>query len=155
MRFFKFILTVAALGLMLACAGGEPPVSTPLRTLEAYANAFKKKDITAMKLLLSDASLKMAEQQARMQGKTVDDIIKNETLFSADQKTADYRNLRIEGERASIEIKNSYDSWDTVPFVLEEGIWKIDKQGIAEQMLQQNELDNKELENRINQGRIP
>ena len=139
---------------MFAC-GGEPPPSTPLRTLEAYINAFKKKDITTMKILLSDASIKMAEQQARDQGLTLDDIIKNETLFTQDQKTAGFRNQKIEGERATIEVKNSFNSWDTVPFVLEDGIWRIDKPGIASQMIQQNEIDNKRMDDIINQGRIP
>lgn len=154
MRFYKVILIVLAGVALLAC-GSEPPPSTPLRTLEAYINAFKKKDITSMKILLSDASIKMAEQQARDQGLTVDDIVKNETLFTADQKTAGFRNQKIEGERATIEVKNAYGTWDTVPFVLEEGIWKIDKPGIATQMMQQNEQDNKLLDDRINQGRIP
>lgn len=154
MRFCNFILTLSALAAMFACAG-EPPPSTPLRTLEAYANAFKKKDITTMKILLSDASIRMAEQQARDQGLTVDDIVKNETLFTQDQKTAGFRNQKIEGERATIEVKNSFNSWDTVPFVLEDGIWKIDKQGIVNQMIQQNEIDNKRMDDIINQGRVP
>ncbi|MGC2236860.1 MAG: hypothetical protein WA584_11915 [Pyrinomonadaceae bacterium] len=154
MRFYKVVLIVLAGVALLACAN-EPPPSTPLRTLEAYINAFKKKDITSMKILLSEASIKMAEQQARDQGLAVDDIVKNETLFTADQKTAGFRNQKIEGERATIEVKNAYGTWDTVPFVLEDGIWKIDKPGIASQMMQQNEQDNKELDDRINQGRIP
>ena len=155
MRFYKVILIVLAGVAMLAACAGEPPPSTPLRTLDAYANAFKKKDITAMKLLLSDASIKMAEQQAREQGVILDDIIKNETLFTADQKIAGYRNQKIEGEHATIEVKNSYNSWDTVAFVLEDGIWKIDKQAMANQMMQQNEIDNKRMDDIINQGRVP
>lgn len=154
MRFYKVILIVLA-ALALSSCGSEPPPSTPLRTLEAYINAFKKKDITSMKILLSNASIKMAEQQARDQGLTVDDIVKNETLFTPDQKTAGYRNQKIEGERATIELKNAYGTWDTVPFVLEDGIWKIDKPGIASQMIQQNEQDNKRMDDIINQGRIP
>ena len=155
MRFYKVILIALAGVALLASCASEPPPSTPLRTLEAYINAFKKKDITSMKILLSRDSIKMAEQQARDQGLTVDDIVKNETLFTADQKTAGFRNQKIEGERATIEVKNAYGTWDTVPFVLEDGIWKIDKPGIATQMMQQNEQDNKLLDDRINQGRIP
>lgn len=105
-----------------------------------------------MKLLLSGASLKMAEQQAQQQNVTVDDIVKNETLFGENQKTVEFRNEKIEGDRATIEVKNSFNSWDIVPFIREEGNWKIDKQGIATQMQQQNDFDNKKLDEMINKG---
>jgi hypothetical protein len=156
MRFYKVILILATACLAFACGATEPPrPSTPLETLKSYTLAIKRKDTTAMKLLLSDASIKMAEQQARAQNTTLDEIVKNETLFTESQKRLDYRNEKIEGERATIEVKNSFNSWDTVPFVLEDGIWKIDKQALANQMTQQNEIDNKRLEDIINQGRQP
>lgn len=154
MRFYKVILIISAAVSMFACAP-EPKYLTPFDTLRSYTQAIKKKDTTAMKLLLSDASIKIAEQQAREQNKTLDDIVKNETLFTENQNRLEYRNEKIEGERATIEVKNSYDSWDTVAFVLEEGVWKIDKQEMANQKLQENEFDQEELEKRINQGRIP
>jgi hypothetical protein len=156
MRFYKLVLILSWCCFALSsCAGNEPPPSTPLRTLDAYANAFKRKDITSMKILLSDASMKMADQQARAQNTTIDEIVKNETLFTENQTQAVYRNQKIEGTRATVEVKNSYNSWDTIQFVLEDGIWKIDKQALADQMLQQSEQKNKELDDRINQGRIP
>lgn len=103
-----------------------------------------------MKLLLSESSLKMAEQQAQQRNLTVDDIVKNESLFTDNQKDFYFRNEKVEGERATIEIKNSFGSWDIVPFVLEEGVWKIDKQGIATQMQIKNDVQNKRLDDLIN-----
>jgi hypothetical protein len=157
MRFYKVILILAAIFASHACGGTSEDLkpSTPFETLKSYTTAIKRKDTTAMKLLLSDASIKMAEQQAREQGTTLDEIVKNETLFTESQTKLSYRNEKIEGDRATIEVKNSFNSWDTVPFVLEEGIWKIDKQAMVNQMMQQNELDNKRLEDIINQGRQP
>lgn len=156
MRFYKVILILSAACLAFACgATTEPKPSTPLETLKSYTLAIKRKDTTAMKLLLSDASIKMAEDQARSQNVTLDEIVKNETLFTENQKRLDYRNEKIEGERATIEIKNSSDSWDTIAFVLEQGIWKIDKQAMANQMMQQNEIDNKRLDDIFNKDRIP
>ncbi len=87
-----------------------------------------------MKLLLSDASKKMAEQEAKAQNVTLDDIVKRDTLFSESQSTLRFRNEKIEGDKATIEVENSFGSFDTVPFVKEEGAWKIDKQGFANQM---------------------
>jgi Na+-translocating ferredoxin:NAD+ oxidoreductase RnfG subunit len=140
--------------LIFACADSAKP-STPLETLKAYTQAIKKKDTTTMKLLLSDASIKMSEQEAKSQNVALDEIVKRETLFSENQKTVEFRNEKIDGEKATIEMKNSFDSWNTVPFVREDGVWKIDKQGIANQMMQDFEQSDKRLDDIINQGRQP
>jgi hypothetical protein len=154
MRFYKVILIVSAAVSAFACAS-EQRALMPLDTLKSYTTAIKRKDTTSMKLLLSDASLKMAEQEARAQNTTVDEVVKNEVLFTESQSRLEYRNEKIEGDRATIEVKNSFNSWDTVPFILEQGVWKIDKQALVNQRLQQETLDNEELDKRINEGRIP
>lgn len=89
-----------------------------------------------MKLLLSADTIKMLEQEAKSQGETVDDIVKRETLFSESQKTVEFRNEKIDGAKATLEIKNSFGTWETVPFVLEEDQWKIDKKGYADRLMQ-------------------
>jgi hypothetical protein len=155
MRFYsKIIITLLAALLFISCAGEEKN-STPLETLKAYTVAIKKKDTTTMKLLLSDASIKMAKQEADAQGVTLDDIVKRETLFNETQTTVEFRNEKIEGERATIEMKDSSNKWNVVQFVREEGIWKIDKQGIADQLLQDIEEKNREFDDRINKDRLP
>ncbi len=155
MRFYKKFLVVLSAGFIFACAGKFAP-STPLETLKAYTLAIKKKDSTQMKLLLSDASIKMAEQEARAQNVTLDEIMKRETLFSETQRSVEFRNEKVDGDRATIEMKNSFNAWTTVPFVREEGVWKIDKQGFANQMMQQIEDENnKRLDDIINEGKQP
>jgi hypothetical protein len=154
MRFSsKFIIFLFGLSLF-ACAGNSSP-STPLETLKAYTTAIKKKDTTTMKLLLSDASIKMAEQEAKAQNVTPDDIVRRETLFSENQSSLKFRNEKIEGDKATIEVENSFGSFDTVPFVKEEGRWKIDKQGFANQILQQMDEQNRKTDEIFNQGRQP
>ena len=154
MRFYSKFVVIILTCILFACADVEKP-STPLETLKSYTQAIKKKDTTTMKLLLSDASIKMAEQEAKAQNVTLDEIVKRETLFSENQSTVEFRNEKIDGERATIEMKDSFNSWNTVPFVREDGIWKIDKQGIANQMMQDIEQENKRLDDIINQGRQP
>ncbi len=150
-----FCLMIFLVAITACTRVGEQKPSAPLDTLKAYTVAIKKKDTTAMKLLLSDASLKMAELQARAQNATVDDVVKEETLFTESQDTLRYRNEKIEGDRATIEVENPSGAWDTVPFVLEEGIWKIDKQAMANKMLEDFEMKNKQLDEIGNEGRIP
>lgn len=154
MRFyFKFIILIPAI-FFLAC-GGESKPSTPLETLKAYTTAIKKKDTTTMKLLLSKDSIKMADQEAKAQGVTLDEVVRRESLFNESQSTVEFRNEKIDGDKATIEMKDSFSSWNTVPFVREDGIWKIDKQGVANQMMQDIEQNNKRLDDIINQGRQP
>ncbi len=154
MHFYsKFIILFSAF-LLFACANAEKP-STPLETLKAYTAAIKKKDLTTMKLLLSANSIKMAEQEARAQNVTLDEIVKRETLFGENQTTVKFRNEKIQGDTATIEMMDSSDIWNTVQFVREEGVWKIDKQGFANRLMQDFEQKTKELDDIINQGRQP
>lgn len=148
----KLFITLLAV-FAFACAKEKP--ATPLETLQAYTQAIKKKDTTTMKLLLSDASIKMADQEAKSQNVTLDDVVKRETLFNESQSSVEYRNEKIDGDKASIEIKDSFGTWNVVPFVKEEGVWKIDKQGIANQMMQDIEQKNKAADELYNRDRQP
>lgn len=133
MRFWPTIIVSLVFLLTVSCARpAKPP--TPLDTYKSYTQAIKKKDITTMKLLLSESSRKMHEAEARAKGITLDEVMRTERLFTENQKEALYRNEKIEGEKATLEVKNSEGKWETVPFVFEEGLWKIDKQGYADQL---------------------
>ena len=154
MKLYRIFLILLAAFLFGSCASEQKP-STPLETLKAYTQAIKKKDTAAMKSLLSKGSIKMAQDQAKNQNVPVDEIIQNETLFSPDQKALEYRNEKTEGDSATIEVKNSFGSFDRIPFVKEDGAWKISKERYAEEILKQAEKHSKKLDEQINQGRQP
>lgn len=145
MRFWSKIIVLATFLFIVSC-GGESKPSTPLDTFKAYTRAIKKKDLTTMKLLLSESSRKMREQEAKARGVTLDNVMKTQTLFNENQTSVEFRNEKIEGEKATLEVKDSYGEWKTIPFVREEGIWKIDEQGYADQMIQEADQKQKELE---------
>jgi len=153
MRFHLKILIFTLVLFLITCGGQKP--STPFDTFKAYTRAIKQKDTTTMKSLLSDASIKMHEQEAKAQNLNLDDIVKRQNLFSETQTSVEHRNEKIEGDKATLEVKNSFGVWETVPFVKEEGLWKIDKQGFANQMMQEVEQNNQKLNDIINQGRQP
>lgn len=155
MMFYRKFLVLISAALLAAACSSTPRFLTPLESLQNYSEAVRKKDTTTMKLLLSDATIKMHQQSAQEQGVTLDEIVERETLFSPGQKTYEYRNEIIEGDTATIEIKNAYGIWDKTSFVREEGIWKIDKQAFVNPILQQNEIDNQRLDEIINQGKQP
>lgn len=134
MRIWLRILTVLLFGIFFNACGEQAP-ATPLETYKTYTKAIKRKDTAAMKLLLSEATIKMNEEEAKSQGVTVDDIVKRETLFIESQRSVEYRDERIDGDKATLQVKNSFGSWETVPLVRENGEWKIDKLGQANQMM--------------------
>ena len=150
--FLSFVISVAA--SVPGCSGETKP-DTPIESFKAYVNAVKQKDTTKMKLLLSSESIKMHEQEAKVQNITLDDVVKRETLFTEGQKTVEFRNQKIEGDKASLEVKNSFGSWETVPFVREDDEWKIDKKGYADKLMQDIEQNNQQMEDLINQGKQP
>jgi len=149
MRLLTLILFVA---LTFGCTV-RPPAPSPLETLQAYIKAIKKKDTTQMKLLLSQESIKMAEEEAKAQGVTVDEIVTRETLFNDSQSTVRYRNVREEEDTASIEMEDSLGLWNTVHFIREDGVWKIDKKGFAKQIEQDVQKSQEELDRIINEGK--
>jgi hypothetical protein len=165
MRFYKIIiLTILAFGL-IACKGEEKPAS-PVSTLKTYTIAVKKKDATTMKLLLSEASLKIHQDEAQAQGVTLDDIVLRDTFFPPDQRVFDYRNEKIEENKATVEVKNNIGGWDIIHLVLEDGIWKIDKKATSDQMIKEVvdpsddfedklEKERKEIEKSINELGTP
>ena len=154
MRLYKLLLVLFLASLAAAC-GSAPVSQSPFETLQTYVQAIKKKDVKKMRALLSKASIKMAEDQAKAQNIPVDEAILRETLFSPELKTLKFHNEKIDGDNASIEVENPFGSFDRIPFIREDGIWKIAKEKYAEEMIKQAEEDEKKLQETINEGKIP
>lgn len=151
MLFWSRMIIFAAVAAAVSCGTAKEPAS-PLETFKTYTKAIKQKDTTTMKILLSDATIKMHEKEAKAQGVTVDDIVKRETLFSESQKSVEFRNEKIDGDKATLQVKNAYGSWETVPFVREDGVWKIDKAGFADQLMKDIEENNRKIDQLVNGG---
>lgn len=153
-RLTSIILLLIAAAAFSGCSGESTP-ATPKDTFYTYSKARKKKDLTTMKMLLSSETMKMHSQEAKAQGVTVDEIVQRETLISESQSVLKVRNEVIEGEKATLEVENSYGTWETVPFVFEDGQWKIDKKGAAERLQQDIEsMTDEKLDQLIEQGGV-
>ena len=152
MRFLYISLLISIVLFGVSCAGEQKP-DTPVDSFKAYVNAVKQKNTTRMKELLSSESIKMHEQEAKAQSLTLDDVVRRETLFTEGQKTVEFRNQKIEGDKATLEVKNSFGSWETVPFVREDDEWKIDKKGYVDRLMQDFDQNNRQMDDFINQGK--
>jgi len=155
MKRFCQLISVTLLGFAFFACSRDTQPKTPLETFKTYTLAIKKKDAAMMKSLLSKNSLEMAQREAQAQNVSLDEIIQRETLFSGDQTTVEYRNEKITGEKAQIEVKDFSDLWNTVYFVKEDGRWKIAKERFAEEIDKQIEEDNKRYDEIFNRGRQP
>ena len=145
---------VVASVLFVACSG-DKQAATPVQTFQTYVKALKKKDLTTVKLLLTKDTIKMHEQEAKAEGVTLDDIVKRDTLLGDGQTTVEYRNEKIDGDKATLEFKNSYGAWETLPFLRENDEWKIDKKGYADQLERDVEQNSQQFDDMNNQGRQP
>jgi len=153
MRFYSVFIFAIVTMFVSSCSRDTKP-ATPYETFATYTKAINKKDTTTMKLLLSSESMKMHEQEAKAQNVTVDEIVKRETLFREGQRKLEFRNEKIDGDNATLEVKTADDRWETVPFVREDGVWKIDKKGYRDRMMQDIEQENQQAEDEINRDRV-
>ena len=145
--FLCFGIAIFAFG----CGSGKP--ATPKQTFETYVRAMKQKDYSAMKVLLSNATIKMHEQEAKAQNITVDEILKRESLIGEKQRSVEYKDEKIDGEKATLQYKTSYGSWETMPFILEDGVWKIDKKGLADEIQRAVEENIRRMDEMYNTNR--
>lgn len=110
---------------------------SPAQTMNALNEAARKKDTETLKQLISKGTLALMEANAREQKVTVDELLKRDD-GAPFEELPEMRNERVAGERATIEIKsNVSQTWVTLPFIKEDGGWKIALDEYAEQIRQQ------------------
>ena len=98
---------------------------SPTEVLKIFTEATKKKDAEAIKKTLSKNTMKVAEETAKKQNISVDAMLtKVENLEG--KELPEIRNEKIEGDNATVEVKNSATGeYDVMPFVKEDGSWKV------------------------------
>jgi hypothetical protein len=138
MKTRKTLTLVAALTALALVAGAcsKAGGATPTETAKAFYEASKSKDVAGLKNNLSKGSIAMMESFAQMSGKSLDDFLKDPNS-SKPPGAFEARNEVITGDTATLEVKDEKGGWDKIPFVKENGQWKIalDKafeQGLSE-----------------------
>ncbi len=144
MKIYQRIIIALGALFVFGCGAMQPTVS-PTETLKTFLEASRKKDAETVKKTISKATLEMAEKSAREHNTTVDALLKREDVQISEQ-LPEIRNERIEGETATVEIKDSGNGYETLPFVKENGDWKIafDKyQELMKKKLAEEEISGK------------
>lgn len=108
---------------------------SPTETLMAFNRATESKDAKRIKTFLSKGSMQMIEKSAKEQNKTVDQLLTDGEDAVEDEKPS-IRNQKIIGDTATVEVKNQVlGNYDEMPFVKEDGIWKIALDKFMEDMM--------------------
>lgn len=135
MKKYLFFIALAILSLS-GCQSNKPAADSPGETVMKYYEASQKQDIATMKSLLSKSSLELIEKSAKVQGTTADELLRKEASVKIANAPV-IRNEKIEGDTATVEIKNeTTGEFDMkMPLVREEGIWKLARDKYVEEVL--------------------
>lgn len=118
-------LVVALIAMALvAAACGSKGGSSPTATAKAFYDAVKTRDVQGIKNSMSKSSLEMMEKFAKLQNKNLDEALKDPG-GSTPPATFEARNEKITGDTATLEVKGEKGNWESLPFVKEDGQWKI------------------------------
>jgi len=128
----------AAVVIVFAVLACSRFTSSPTATFKAFYEAQKKKDVEGMKKTLSKGSMAMLEKGAKEQNKTVDKALTEglESPAGHTDKMPEYRNEKIDGDNATLEVQNEETKrWDKIYFVKEDGAWKLALDKTVEELL--------------------
>ncbi len=125
MKIYQTIAVVICALFVFGCGAMTQKAPTPTDTLRTFIQASEKKDVEAIKKTLSRGTMDIVEGSAKAQKTTADELLKRENGIPL-KEMPETRDEKIEGDAASVEIKNVFTGdFDRVPFVKEDGVWKI------------------------------
>jgi len=139
MKTFHVVILLTA--ILLAGCNSKPAsvAESPGDVLQQYVAASQKQDVATMKFLLSKGSLDLIERSAKAQNTTADELLRREASVKI-QTAPETRNEKIEGETATVEIKNERNGeFDMkMPFVKENGAWKLARDKFVDEELKRS-----------------
>jgi hypothetical protein len=123
-RIALLIVLTAGLGSGCSLFGGRSPTGT----FKAFFEGWKKNDLAAMKSRVSTGSIAFVQRMAQAENKPLDQWVQenSQSADAANEPMPELRNEKIDGDRATLEVKPAKaKDWISLPFVKEGGEWKI------------------------------
>ena len=100
-------------------------LATPTDAYKTGYAARKNKDVAALKRVFAKDALEFLTEIAKAENKTIDEQLK-ELADRPQAATAETRNEKIAGNRATLEYLDERGNWATMDFSKEGNDWKID-----------------------------
>lgn len=117
-----FSAGIAALLVFASMACGAKS-QTPTEGFKAFYEAAKNKDAAGLKKTISKKFLSQLESEARTMGKPFDEFLVD---VDVPPTMPEVRNEKMDGDKATLEVKGSGDNWRPTKMVKEDGVWKLD-----------------------------
>ncbi|HZH34339.1 MAG TPA: hypothetical protein VEX64_05825 [Pyrinomonadaceae bacterium] len=109
-----------------AGGGGNASSNTPTEAYKSLYEAVKSKNTESIKQNMSNMTNEMIVSVAEMQKKTPEEMYKNGlTETTMGDKFPAIRNERVKENMAALEVQNPQGVWEDLPFVKEDGRWKL------------------------------
>lgn len=118
------ILLVALVACVVFAAAACGNANTPSGVYKTYQQALRSKDAAKVKGTMSKKMLSVLEETAAKRKKTSDELITSGLPMSPVLPTVS--NEKIDGDKATVEVKDSDGKTKTESFVKEDGNWKYD-----------------------------
>ena len=128
------VLVLALVGLAVTgcqkaqtgASGGSGSGNTPTEAFKSLYEAVKSKNTDAIKANMSKETVQFAEGIGQMQKKTPEEMFKNGfTETTMTENFPPVRNERVKENFAALEVQNPKGIWEDLPFVQEDGRWKL------------------------------
>lgn len=100
-------------------------LSSPTATYTTAYNAVKNKDGAAFKRVLTKQDLENMEESAKVYGKSSEEMLTEMMSLIPVPMSNQSRDEKIDGDTATLEVKNEDGEWESVEFVKEDGEWKM------------------------------
>lgn len=133
--FFQILFVIIGLAFISACQSTASktnvttavgPATTPTEAYKSLYNAVKSKNTDDIKANLSKETIAFVESVSGMQQKQPAEVFKNgltETTFA--ETLPPMRNERVKENMGALEVRSPKGNWEDLPFVLEDGRWKL------------------------------
>ena len=99
-------------------------LATPTDAYKAAYSARQKKDIAALRKVMSKDALDFFTEMSKIDGKTLDDALK-QLADKPQAATAETRNEKITGDKATLEYLDEKGGWSPMDFIKVGNDWKL------------------------------
>lgn len=122
----KILFLIVGFTVLSACQSGASKTGALVEAYKNLYDAVKSKDTEKIKANMSKDTLGFVSSVGEMQKKTPEEMLKNGLIQSTRaEKLPPTRNERIKENMGALEVQDPNGNWEDVPFVLEDGRWKL------------------------------